>query len=146
MLKIGKVVFKSNIFLAPMAGISNNAFRDICKKFNAGLVCSEMISDIGIIRDNKKTDQMIKFNKLQRPISIQIFGNTPKEMAHAAIYIEKHYHPDIIDINCGCPVKKVAISKKAGSYLMKEPLLIYEIVKEVVDSIKTPVTVKIRSG
>jgi tRNA-dihydrouridine synthase len=146
MLKIGKVILKNNVIAAPMAGITNNAFRDLCKLFGCGLVCSEMISDIGIVRENKKTNDMLYYNKSQKPISIQIFGNKPNEMASAAKYIVDNFHPDIIDINCGCPARKVAISKKAGSYLLKTPQLIYKIVKAVVVAVKVPVTVKIRSG
>ncbi|GMO16012.1 MAG: tRNA dihydrouridine synthase DusB [Mycoplasmoidaceae bacterium] len=129
-----------------MAGITNNAFRNICVKFGSGMVCSEMISDVGIVRLNKKTNEMLKYSKKQKPISIQLFGNDPTEMANAAIYIVKNFHPDIIDINCGCPARKVAISKNAGSSLLKTPNLIFEITKAVVNAISVPVTVKIRSG
>jgi tRNA-dihydrouridine synthase len=89
---------------------------------------------------------MLVFNKKQRPISIQLFGNDSIELSTVAQFVEKNYAPDIIDINCGCPARKVAISKKAGSYLMKEPKKIVEIIKAIKKKTKTPLTIKIRSG
>jgi tRNA-dihydrouridine synthase len=146
MLKINNIKFKSNIFLAPMAGITNSAFRELCKRFGASLVFSEMISDLGIFYNNEKTIKMLKFSEQQRPIGIQLFGNNKDEMTKAAIYIETHFKPDFIDINFGCPAKKVAISKKAGSYLLKTPNKIYDIVSSIVKNVKTPVSAKIRAG
>jgi tRNA-dihydrouridine synthase len=145
-ITINGIKFKSNIFQAPMAGITNYAFRELCKKYKVGLLCSEMISDLGVFHNNEKTIKMIEFSKKQRPISIQLFGNDVKEMTNAALYIEKNFKPDLIDINFGCPAYKVANSKQAGSYLLKTPNKIYEIVKSIKDSIKTPVSAKIRSG
>jgi nifR3 family TIM-barrel protein len=134
------------VYVAPMAGITNSAFRMICKDFGADMVYSEMISDIGIIRNNKKTLKMLDYDKREKPIAIQLFGNEPQEMLLAAKYVEKHYHPNFIDINCGCPAKKVADSKKAGSALMQNPNLLFNIVKTLVAHTKTPISVKIRSG
>ena len=94
----------------------------------------------------KKTIDLINFNENERPISIQIFGSDLKSFVEAAKYIEENFHPDIIDINMGCPVPKVAIKSQAGSALLKDPNKIYEIVKAVVDNTNTPITVKIRSG
>jgi tRNA-dihydrouridine synthase len=146
MFKIGNITFKNKLVLAPMAGITTSAFRTICKQMGCSLVFSEMISDEGIIRNNKRTYDMLKFTNIERPIAIQIFGFNPKRMAIAAKYVETHFKPDIIDINMGCPVNKVANKKHAGAYLMKDPLSAYDMVKSVVDAVKTPVTVKIRSG
>lgn len=146
MFKIGNITFKNNLVLAPMAGITTSAFRSICKQMGCGLVFSEMISDEGVIRNNKRTHDMLKFSDVERPIAIQIFGFNPKRMAIAAKYVETNFKPDIIDINMGCPVNKVANKKHAGAYLIKDPVVTYNIVKSVVDAVKTPVTVKIRSG
>lgn len=129
-----------------MAGVTNNAFMILCKQQGAGLLCSEMISDAGVVRQNKKTLDMIKYDKTNHPISIQIFGENVNELTCAAKYIEKTCKPDIIDLNCGCPARKVAISKKAGCALMKHPDKIVEIIKSLKSVLTTPVSIKIRSG
>ena len=144
--KIGNVEIKNQIVLAPMAGISSTTFRSICKKMGAGLVVAEMVSDKAIIFNSKKTLDLLKMSEEERPISQQIFGGEPKEMALAAKKIEEYMHPDIIDINMGCPVPKVAVKNHAGSNLLKDPERACEIVREVVRSVTVPVTVKIRSG
>ena len=146
MFKIGNVEIKNRIVFAPMAGVSNISFRTIIKEMGAGLIYSEMISTMGIVYNGKKTIDLINFNENERPISIQIFGSDLKSFVEAAKYIEENFHPDIIDINMGCPVPKVAIKSQAGSALLKDPDKIYEIVKAVVDNTNTPITVKIRSG
>lgn len=144
--KIGNVEIKNQVVFAPMAGVSNISYRQIIKEMGAGLIYSEMISTMGIVYNGKKTIDLINFNENERPISIQIFGSDLKSFVEAAKYIEENFHPDIIDINMGCPVPKVAIKSQAGSALLKDPDKIYEIVKAVVDSTNTPITVKIRSG
>ena len=144
--KIGNVEIKNQVVFAPMAGVSNISYRQIIKEMGAGLIYSEMISTMGIVYNGKKTIDLINFNENERPISIQIFGSDLKSFVEAAKYIEENFHPDIIDINMGCPVPKVAIKSQAGSALLKDPNKIYEIVKAVVDSTNTPITVKIRSG
>lgn len=144
--KIGNVEIKNQVVFAPMAGVSNISYRQIIKEMGAGLIYSEMISTMGIVYNGKKTIDLINFNENERPISIQIFGNDLKSFVEAAKYIEENFHPDIIDINMGCPVPKVAIKSQAGSALLKDPNKIYEIVKAVVDNTNTPITVKIRSG
>lgn len=144
--KIGNVEIKNQVVFAPMAGVSNISYRQIIKEMGAGLIYSEMISTMGIVYNGKKTIDLINFNENERPISIQIFGSDLKSFVEAAKYIEENFHPDIIDINMGCPVPKVAIKSQAGSALLKDPDKIYEIVKAVVDNTNTPITVKIRSG
>ena len=129
-----------------MAGISNESFRHIIKSMGAGLIYSEMISNMGIIYNSKNTLSMLKINDYERPISIQIFGHDVDSFISAAKYVEENIHPDIIDINMGCPVPKVALKSQAGSGLLKDPNKIYEIVSSVVKTVKIPVTVKIRSG
>ena len=146
MWKIGNVEIKNRIVFAPMAGISNESFRHIIKSMGAGLIYSEMISNMGIIYNSKNTLSMLKINDYERPISIQIFGHDVDSFISAAKYVEENIHPDIIDINMGCPVPKVALKSQAGSGLLKDPNKIYEIVSSVVKTVKIPVTVKIRSG
>lgn len=146
MWKIGNVEIKNRIVFAPMAGISNISFRKIIKEMNAGLIYSEMVSNMGIIYNSKKTIDMLKINNEERPISIQIFGSDKDSFVESAKYIEKNAKPDIIDINMGCPVPKVALKSQAGSGLLKNPEKIYEIVSAVVKAVNIPVTVKIRAG
>ena len=144
--KIGNVEIKNKVVLGPMAGISNSAFRRIVKEMGCGLIVAEMVSDKAICYGSKKTLDMLYMTDFERPLSQQIFGSDKDSMVKAAKYIEENMHPDIIDINMGCPVPKVAVSAQAGSALLKDPDKVYEIVKVVVDSVNIPVTVKIRSG
>lgn len=143
---IGNVKINNNIVLAPMAGISNSAFRKIVKEFGCGLVYAEMVSDKAICYNNQKTIDMLYMTDFERPIAQQIFGSDKDSFVTSAKYIEKTMKPDIIDINMGCPVPKVALRAQAGAALLKSPDKIFDIVKNVVDSINVPVTVKIRSG
>ncbi len=143
---IGNVEIKNQVVLAPMAGISNSAFRRICKEMGCGLIYAEMVSDKAITYNNQKTIDMLYMTDEERPITQQIFGSDIDSFVYAAKYIEKAMKPDIIDINMGCPVPKVAVRAQAGSALLKNPSKIYEIVKAVVDAVNVPVTVKIRSG
>ncbi|AGM24607.1 tRNA dihydrouridine synthase DusB [Spiroplasma chrysopicola] len=146
MLKIGNVEIKTPIFLAPMAGVTNEAFRIICHELGAGLVYAEMVSDKAVIQQNQKTLEMIKVNELEHPISMQIFGTDLETFVEAAKYIDKNSDCDIIDINMGCPAPKIAIKSQAGAFLLKHPNRIYEVVKAVVEAVDKPVTVKIRLG
>ena len=146
MVKIGNVEVNKKVVLAPMAGISNSAFRRICKSMGADLVYAEMVSDKAIYYNNKKTIDMLYMTDEERPIAQQIFGSDVDSFVVAAKYIEETMHPDIIDINMGCPVPKVALKAQAGSALLKNPAKIKEIVKAVVKAVNCPVTVKIRSG
>ena len=146
MFKIGNIEIKNRIVFAPMAGVSNISFRTIIKEMGAGLIYSEMISSKGIEYGSEKTIDLMNFNEEERPIAIQIFGSDKDSFVEAAKYIEEKFHPDIIDINMGCPVPKIALKSQAGSALLKNPDKIYEIVKAVVESVAIPVTIKIRSG
>ena len=143
---IGNVKIKNQVVLAPMAGICNSSFRRICKEMGCGLIYAEMVSDKAIMYENKKTIDMLYMTEEERPISQQIFGTDKESFVIAAKYIYENMHPDIIDINMGCPVPKVAVRAQAGAGLLKSPEKIYEIVKAVVESVPIPVTVKIRSG
>ncbi|MBR1414222.1 MAG: tRNA dihydrouridine synthase DusB [Bacilli bacterium] len=144
--KIGNIEIKNRVVLAPMAGISNTSFRKIIKKMGAGLIYAEMVSDKAIVFDNEKTIDMLKMDDSERPIAQQIFGSDIDSFVKAAKIIEEKMKPDIIDINMGCPVPKVAIKNQAGSALLKNPEKIKEIVSAVVNAVSVPVTVKIRSG
>ena len=146
MWKIGNVEIKNQIVLAPMAGISNSAFRRIAKEMGVGLVVAEMVSDKAIYFGSQKTIDMLYMKDEERPISQQIFGSDKESFVYAAKYILENMKPDIIDINMGCPVPKVATRAQAGSALLKNPDKVYEIVKAVVEAVNIPVTVKIRSG
>ena len=144
--KIGNVEIKNRVILAPMAGISNTSFRKIIKEMGAGLIYCEMVSDKAITYGAKKTIDLLKMDEMERPISQQIFGSDIESFTEAAKKVYELQHPDIIDINMGCPVPKVAIKNQAGSALLKDPKKIGEIVSAVVASVPCPVTVKIRSG
>lgn len=144
--KIGDVEIDNQVVLAPMAGICNSSFRKICKEMGCGLIYAEMVSDKAITFNNKKTIDMLYMEDMERPLVQQIFGSDKESFVEAAKYIYENMHPDIIDINMGCPVPKVAVRAQAGSALLKSPDKIYDIVKSVVESVPIPVTVKIRSG
>ena len=143
---IGNVEVKGKVVLAPMAGISNSAFRRIAREMGAGLVYAEMVSDKAIFYNNQKTIDMLYMTDEERPISQQIFGCDKESMVVSAKYIYENMKPDIIDINMGCPVPKVAVRAKSGSYLLKDVNKVEEIVSAVVKAVPCPVTVKIRSG
>ena len=147
MVKIGNVEIKHKTVLAPMAGISNPSFFKIVEEMGVGLVVTELLSSEAIIRGNKKTYEMLAgIENIKVPISIQLVGGNTDTMAQAAKIIYDKYHPDIIDINMGCPVPKVAVRSGAGSALLKDPDRVKEMVTKVVNSVPCPVTVKIRSG
>ena len=144
--KIRDVTIPNQFVLAPMAGVTNEAFRIICKKMNAGLVMAEMVSDKALGFKNTKTISMTKVNSFEHPISMQIFGADIESLVNAAIYIDKYSDADIIDINMGCPVNKVAKKSGAGASLLLDPNKVYDIVSNVVRAVSKPVTVKIRIG
>ena len=144
--KIGNVKISNQVVLAPMAGICNSAYRQICKDMGCGLIYAEMVSDKAITYNNQKTIDMLYMTEKERPISQQIFGSDKESFVEAAKFIEKEMKPDIIDINMGCPVPKVAVRAQAGSALLKDLDKIFDIVSSVVSSVNVPVTVKIRSG
>lgn len=144
-MKIGNIYLKYGLFLAPMAGVTDFAMRQIAKEHGAEMITTEMLSAKAIHYGDEKTESLASFNSYQRPLAIQIFGSEPEIMSEAAFKLEKRFCPDIIDINMGCPVKKVA-GNGEGSALMKNPTLAAEIVRQVKSAINIPVTVKIRSG
>ena len=130
--------------LAPMAGVTDSAFRQICKSFGADIVYSEMISATAIVYNSKKTLELMKFNKKERPFVVQLFGGKPEHFAQAAKFVTKKIRPDGIDINFGCPVKKVA-KQGAGAELMNDLKLSRKIVKAVLANTNLPVSVKCRA-
>ncbi len=145
-MQIGNLTIDTPVLLAPMAGVSDYPFRIICKEMGASIVYSEFVSADGIIRENTKTLDLIKFNELERPIGIQIFGSDAKTMSRAARFVGKKFKPDIIDINYGCPVPKVT-KKGGGSAALQDLCLMDDITTAVVESVPNiPVTVKMRVG
>lgn len=143
-LNIGGVSLKSHAVLAPMAGVSDRAYRELCVRFGAAYCVSEMVSSKALSFNSKKSEELMEISDLERPCGIQIFGDDPKCMADAAKHALEN-KPDIIDINMGCPAPKIS-SNGSGSALMKNPRLCGEIVKAVTAVTDTPVTVKIRKG
>lgn len=144
--KIGNVFIENQVVLAPMAGICNSAYRTIVKEMGCGLIVAEMVSDKAVSYGSSRTIDMLYMTDFERPISQQIFGSDVDSFVSAAKYIYENMKPDIIDINMGCPVGKVALKSQAGSALLKNPRKIFDIVSAVVSSVPIPVTVKIRSG
>lgn len=143
--QIGDVKIANQVVVAPMAGVTNSAFRVICKEFGAGLVVCEMISDRGIMYHNKKTLDMMFVDASEHPMSIQIFGGTKETLVQAAKFVDQNTAADIIDINMGCPVNKV-VKTDAGAKWLLDPNKVYEMVSYVTDAVKKPVTVKMRTG
>lgn len=143
-LKIGNITIPKTAGLAPMAGVGDRAFREICKEFDCAYVVSEMASSKGLSFQGSKTEELLTLSEKERPAAIQIFGDDPQIMAQAAQLTLK-FKPDIIDINMGCPAPKVA-GNGGGSALMKNPKLAGEIVKAVSSAVELPVTVKFRKG
>ena len=146
MWKIGNIEIKNQVVLAPMAGISNTSYRTIIKEMGAGLIYAEMVSDKAIMFDNDRTIELLKMRESERPIAQQIFGSDEDSFVIAAKKIVELMHPDILDINMGCPVPKIALKSQAGASLLKDPDKIEKIVRSVVNAVNIPVTVKIRSG
>ncbi|HOK49579.1 MAG TPA: tRNA dihydrouridine synthase DusB [Sedimentibacter sp.] len=145
-LKIGKIELKNNVILAPMAGVTDITYRTICKEMGAGLVHTEMISAKGLYYQDKKTEDLMKINESNRPVSVQIFGSDPDIMAYVVEkYINTRSDIDIIDINMGCPAPKI-VKNKDGCYLMKEPDLAGRIINKIKKVSNKPVTAKIRAG
>ena len=143
-MKIGNITIPKTAGLAPMAGVGDRAFREICKEFDCAYVVSEMASSKGLSFQGSKTEELLTLSEKERPAAIQIFGDDPQIMAQAAQLTLK-FKPDIIDINMGCPAPKVA-GNGGGSALMKNPKLAGEIVKAVSSAVALPVTVKFRKG
>ncbi len=142
-MKIKDLEFNHIAFLAPMAGIADLAFRELCVQYGAAYTVSEMVSSKGLTMGDKKSAQLLTLGN-DRPAGVQIFGDDPEIMAKAAVKC-LNFNPDIIDINMGCPAPKIAMNG-GGASLMKKPELAYEITKAVVQAVDIPVTVKIRKG
>lgn len=146
-MKIGNIEIKNLVALAPMAGISNPSYMKLLEDFEVGVAFTELISAEAIVRDNKKTFDMLNgIEDINYPVGIQIFGSNVDVMCQAAKILTNKYKNIFIDINMGCPVPKVALRSQAGSALLKDPKKIYEMVSKVVKSVNVPVTVKIRTG
>ena len=146
-LKIGNIILKNGLALAPMAGVTDSVFRRICKSFGAEYMVSEMISAKAIVYRDSRTPELAKMSSEERPMALQIFGSDSSVMAEAASWLYNNFHPDVIDINMGCPVRKI-VGNGDGSALMKSPEKAKKIVSSVVGAVgaEIPVTVKIRTG
>ncbi|CYZ55415.1 tRNA-dihydrouridine synthase [Streptococcus suis] len=142
---IGDVEIPNRCVLAPMAGVTNSAFRTIAKEMGAGLVVMEMISEKGLLYNNEKTLHMLHIDDNEYPMSIQLFGGDAEGLKRAADFIQKNTKANIVDINMGCPVNKV-IKNEAGAKWLKDPDKIYHIIKEVTSVLDIPLTVKMRTG
>lgn len=143
-LKIGNVELENRYILGPMAGVTDLPFRLLCREQGAGLLCMEMVSAKAILYNNKNTESLLEIHPDEQPVSLQLFGSDPGIMSEMAKRIEERPFA-ILDINMGCPVPKV-VKNGEGSALMKEPKLVYDIVRSMVKAIEKPVTVKIRKG
>ena len=142
-MRIANIKLEGNIFLAPMSNVTNLPFRLMCREYGASMSYTEMISSDAIIHENKKTIKRGISCDSERPFGIQIFGNSPETMTAAAQRIEESYRPDIIDVNFGCPARLLT-KDGCGSALLRSPELIFDILKDLVDNLSTPVTAKIR--
>ena len=143
-MQIGKLTLSGYAALAPMAGVADRAFRELCMEFGAGYCVSEMVSSKGIAYNSKKSAELMEVSDREHPCGVQIFGTEPDTMADAARFALQ-YQPDVIDINMGCPAPKIS-GGGSGAALMKDPVLCGRIVKAVSAAVDLPVTVKIRSG
>ncbi|MGT2751179.1 tRNA dihydrouridine synthase DusB [Streptococcus orisasini] len=142
---IGDVEIPHRTVLAPMAGVTNSAFRTIAKEFGAGLVVMEMVSDKGIQYNNEKTLHMLHIDEGEHPVSIQLFGSDGDSLARAAEFIQANTQADLVDINMGCPVNKI-VKNEAGAMWLKDPEKIYSVVSAVKSVLDIPLTVKMRTG
>ncbi|MCR4762644.1 MAG: tRNA dihydrouridine synthase DusB [Lachnospiraceae bacterium] len=144
-LSVGAVTLPNNIFLGPMAGVTDSPYRLLCREQGAGLVCGEMVSAKAVTYHNKNTAALCLTTPGEHPVSLQIFGSEPGVMAQAAAMIEEQYDYELLDINMGCPVPKI-VKNGEGSALMRDPKRIERIVDAVVQATRRPVTVKLRKG
>ena len=143
-LQIGNVTLENNLILAPMAGVTDLPFRILCKEQGAGLICMEMVSAKGIFYNNKNTEELLRIDEAERPVSLQLFGSDPGIVSEMAKRIEDRPFA-VLDLNMGCPAPKI-VNNVDGCALMKNPVLAGEIIEKTVRAIQKPVTVKIRSG
>ncbi len=146
MFKIGNIEIKNKVILAPMAGVTNSAYRIIAQDFEPGYTCTEMTSNVGLKYNSEKTLDIARVDPEEGVVALQIFGGNVEDYVNAARYFDKNSNAKIIDINMGCPVKKVAIKSQAGSALTKTPNKVKEIIEGIVSVIEKPLTVKIRLG
>ncbi len=146
-MKISDLIIENSLFLAPMAGVTDRAFRYMCKKYSAGATVTEMVSAKALCYEDKKTHKLATIYKEDRPCGLQLFGSEPEIMARGAVIALEKFSPDFIDINMGCPAPKI-VNNNEGCSLMKNPQLVFDILREVVACVggKVPVTVKMRSG
>ena len=144
-MKIGNIELKNKLILAPLAGYTNHVYRKICHDMGAALTYTEMISDKGLLYENDKTWDLCYISEDERPVSLQLFGGNIEEITKAAKLIDQRCNCDIIDINMGCPVKKV-LKSGSGSYLIQNTEYLEQMVRSIVDNVSKPVTVKIRIG
>ncbi len=144
-MKIANLTVENNVFLAPMAGVTDIAYRGICKEMGCGIVYTEMVSAKGLFYNSRNTEALMRISEEEKPVALQIFGSEPKIMAHACEIIDKMDSVCIIDVNMGCPVPKI-VKNGEGSALMKNPNLAVEIVKEMKKATSKPITVKFRKG
>ena len=143
-MRIGNVDIKTNVALGPMAGVTDLPFRLLCKEQGCGLLYTEMVSAKAVLYNNKNTEELLKTDKKESPIAVQLFGSEPQIMADIAKRLAERDF-DIIDVNMGCPVPKV-VNNGEGSALLKNPLLVGNIVEAMANAVDKPVTVKIRTG
>ncbi len=144
-LKLGTVELESNVILAPMAGVTNQAFKQIVRELGAGLICTEMVNDKALLHDNERTKKMIEITPEEHPVALQLFGSEIETMVEAAKYLDKHSDTDIIDINMGCPAPKIT-KNASGSKILLDPDHVYNLTKAIVDAVDKPVMVKMRLG
>lgn len=145
-MKIGPVTLRGRVFLAPLAGYTDTVFRGLCKDHGAAMVTTEMVSADGLVRGNDKTLRYLDYDETERPLGIQIFGSDPAVMREAAAIVVEKHRPDVVDINYGCPVRKV-VNRNAGSALLKDIPLLGAVTRAVVEGAgSTPVTAKTRCG
>lgn len=145
MLKIGNIILDSNVIIAPMAGISNSAFKSVIRNLGAGLITTEMVNAKALLHGNQKTLDMLKIENDEHPVAFQLFGSDINSMVEAAKYLDTNTECDIIDINMGCPAPKI-VKNNAGSKILLDTDKVFNMAKSIKDSVKKPVTVKMRLG
>ncbi len=144
-LEIGNIKLSSNVILAPMAGVTNQAFKSVVRSLGAGLICTEMVNDKAVLHKNERTLKMLEINDEEHPVALQLFGSEIDTMVKAAKYLDKHTKCDIIDINMGCPAPKI-VKNNAGTKILLDSQKIYEMLSAIVQAVDKPVTVKMRLG
>jgi tRNA-dihydrouridine synthase B len=144
-VKIANLEFKNNVFLAPMAGVTDIVFRGICKEMGCGLVYTEMVSSKGLYYESENTERLLKISEVEKPVAVQLFGSDPYIMAKACEMFNDNDDICIIDVNMGCPVPKI-VKNGEGSALMKNPKLAQDIIREMKKATPKPLTVKFRKG